>query len=70
MDRRLNIRLIVAVCAFIAFLALSLYAGIAQLWWLFLCGILLTMVSVSYALVEGEWWKSTRGDDSVRPGRS
>ncbi|MFB9252672.1 hypothetical protein ACFFWE_30955 [Sphaerisporangium melleum] len=68
MDPRLNVRLIVACGALIFFLALALYAGIWQHWWLFLAAVILTMASVSYAIVEGEWWKSTHGDDSVRPG--
>ncbi|WP_214414412.1 hypothetical protein [Sphaerisporangium fuscum] len=69
MKRTVNIRAIVACFAFILFLAVALYAGIEQVWPLFMGAVALTAISAAYALVVGEWWRTTRGDDSVRPGR-
>ncbi|GII80025.1 hypothetical protein Sru01_50070 [Sphaerisporangium rufum] len=69
MDRPLNVRLLVACFGLIAFLALSLYGGIFQRWWLFAGALALAAGSAAYAIVVGEWWRTTRGDDSVRPFR-
>jgi predicted membrane channel-forming protein YqfA (hemolysin III family) len=69
MDRSLNVRLIVACLAFIVFLFGTLAAGIAQVWPLFLVGVVLTAASVAYALVTGEWWRTATERETRRSRR-
>jgi hypothetical protein len=68
MARSLNIRLIIGCVALIVFIASDLYAGIFQRWVFFGISVALTAISAGYAMVAAEWWRTSRGGDSARPG--
>ncbi|GAA0382542.1 hypothetical protein Acor_57320 [Acrocarpospora corrugata] len=64
-----NGRLIVYCFAFILFLFLTVAAGIGQYWLLFLIGIVLTGLAVTFALVTGEWLVTRQERGPTRPRR-
>ncbi|MFI6452714.1 hypothetical protein ACIBF6_14265 [Streptosporangium amethystogenes] len=68
MRKPLNARLIISCIAFIILLTLTLGAGIAQTWPLFLAGIALTAVAATCALVTGERLTTLRRGGSTRSG--
>ncbi|WP_214106865.1 hypothetical protein [Acrocarpospora catenulata] len=62
-------RLIVYCFAFILFLFLTVAAAIGQDWLLFLIGLVLTGLAVTFALVTGEWLVTRQGGGSTKPRR-